>query len=70
MSTWTTCIKIKRTDNVTIGLTELDRDLVIGGVTYTSAAGYSPSSYSTNATMSVNYADLEGLLGFAGVTRE
>lgn len=70
MSTWTTCVKIKRTDNVTIGLTELDKNLTIGGVTYVSAAGYSPSTYSSNSTMSVNHADIEGLLGFAGVTRE
>ncbi len=70
MTTWTTCVKIKRTDNVTIGLTELDRDLLIGGVNYVSAAGYSPSTYQSNSSMSVNYADLEGLLGFAGITRE
>ena len=70
MSTWTTCVKIKRTDNVTIGLTELDRDIQIGGVTYVSATGYNPSTYSSNSSMSVNYADLEGLLGMTGVTRE
>jgi uncharacterized phage protein (TIGR02218 family) len=70
MSTWTTCIKVKRTDGVTIGLTELDKDLQIGGVTYNSASGYSPSTYASSSSLSVNYADIEGILEFAGVSRE
>lgn len=70
MSTWTTCIKIKRVDGETLGLTELDRSLNIAGVEYISAAGYSPSNFTTNSSMSVNHADVEGLLGYAGVSRE
>ena len=69
MSTWTTCLRITRTDGQVIGLTELDRDLVVNSKTYISASGYTPSNYSSTSTMSTNYADIEGLLGLAGVTR-
>jgi uncharacterized phage protein (TIGR02218 family) len=69
LSTWTTCLKITRTDGQVIGLTELDKDLTINSKTYTSASGYTPSNYSSTSTLSTNYADIEGLLGLAGVSR-
>lgn len=70
MSTWTTCIKIRKTDGSSIGLTDLDTDINIDGLNYITASGYNASTYSTNSSLSVNYADVEGLLGVAGITRE
>lgn len=67
---WTTCIKITRRDTTVIGLTDLDVDLTISGVTYKSAAGYTPTTLSASSDMSVDTADVEGILAAAGVERE
>ena len=70
MTTWTTCLKITRTDATVIGITDLDVDLVIDGVTYVAGAGYTPSTFSSSSELSVDYADVEGLLDVAGVDRD
>lgn len=67
---WTTCLKITRTDGAMLGLTELDRPIVIDGVEYRSAAGYTPTTYSSGDGLAVDNADVEGLLDVAGVARE
>lgn len=51
------------------GITDLDQDLTIDKVPYKSAAGYSPTEYTTDNQLSVNNADLEGILSTLGVTR-
>jgi len=68
-TTWTTCLKITRADGVTLGLTELDRALTIDGLTYQSAAGYTPTTYSSSDGLAVDNADVEGLLDAAGIDR-
>lgn len=69
MTTWATCLKITRSDATVVGLTEHDVDLVIAGVTYSSAAGYTPSTLSASSDLSADYADVEGILDAAGVDR-
>ena len=70
MTTWTTCAKITRTDGVVVGITDLDIDITVGGTTYVSGAGYTPSSYTASADLAVNNADIEGVLSAAGVDRD
>lgn len=69
-TTWTTCVRITRRDGVVIGLTELDRDIAFDGVTYRSAAGYTPTSLARDDGMAAGHADIEGLLAVAGVTHD
>ncbi|MFY9326485.1 MAG: DUF2163 domain-containing protein [Georgfuchsia sp.] len=68
-TTWTSCVKITRHDGVVIGLTELDVPLTIDAVEYLTVSGYTPTTYSTNSELSVNNADVEGLLDAAGIDR-
>lgn len=70
ITTYTTCVKITRTDAVVLGITELDQDLNVSGVDYISAAGYTPTDLDNTSDLSVNNADLEGLLTSVGVERE
>lgn len=70
MTTWTTCLKITRTDGVNVCLTELDHELVIDGLTYKTASGYTPTTYSSSDGLAVDNADVEGLLATAGIDRE
>lgn len=67
---WAHCLKIVRQDGVTIGLTELDKDIVFESVTYLSAAGYTGTETQTTADLSVNNADVEGVLTAIGVDRD
>lgn len=71
MATSTLCnlLKITRVDTTEIGLTDLDIDVVHAGNTYLTAAGYTPTSYSSNDQLSVNNVDIEGVLATAGVQR-
>lgn len=64
----TRCVKITRTDGVTFGFTECDRNLVIDGVTYQSALGFSPTAIQSNSDLSVNNLELGSLLDSNGVT--
>lgn len=58
----TTCWKISRVDGTVMGFTELDQDLVIGGVTYHAATGYTRTAIAGRADLSVDNLNVEGLL--------
>lgn len=68
--TLATCWKLTRTDNVVMGFTDHDTDLVIDAVTYEAASGFTPSAVATNANLASDNLDLQGLLDSEGITEE
>jgi len=63
------CLRIVPITGSPIYLTDHPRDLVMGGHTYLSTAGYEFSGYSATAGFSPASIDVEGIAGAAGVTR-
>lgn len=61
------CWRIQRTDGVILGFTNLDFDLVIDGVTYAAATGFTPSAITTDNTMSVNNLEISSVLNDASI---
>ena len=63
------CLRIVPTAGSPIYLTDRPRDLVMGGHTYLSTAGYEFTGYAATAGFSPASIDVEGIAGAAGVTR-
>lgn len=63
------CLRIVPTAGSPIYLTDHPRDLVMGGHTYLSTAGYEFTGYAATAGFSPASIDVEGIAGAAGVTR-
>ena len=65
------CLRIECTNGLVVRLTRYPVDLVMSNaMVYQSGTGYDFTGYSATATMSPSAIDLEGFLGFAGVTRD
>lgn len=56
------CWKVTRKDGKVFGFTEHDEDLVIDGVTYKAATGFTPSAIEASASLAVDNLDCTGLL--------
>ncbi len=69
-TTYTSCIRIERTDGVILGMTELDKDITFESQLYKSSISYQPTDLAGTASLSVNNADTEGYLSFDGISRE
>ena len=67
-SAW--CCKISRLDGVVLAFTNHDRDLTVGGTTYSAAVGFSPTAVETSSDMSVDNLDIEGVIDDASITLE
>jgi uncharacterized phage protein (TIGR02218 family) len=65
-----TCWKVTRQDGQVFGFTDHDRDLVISGVTYVSATGYSGSAVQSTADLSVDNLEVHGFLDSASITED
>lgn len=63
------CLRILPVTGSPIYLTDHPRDLVMGGHTYLSTAGYEFTGYAATAGFSPASIDVEGIAGAAGVTR-
>ena len=63
------CMRIAPVTGSPIYLTDHPRDLVMGGHTYLSTAGYEFTGYSGAAGFSPASIDLEGIAGASGITR-
>lgn len=61
-TTTATLWRLVRKDGVTLGFTDHDTDIVFGGMTYSAATGYTRTALVSDATLSVDNMDLEGLL--------
>lgn len=62
MTTYASCWKITRQDATVEGYTDHDTDLMFGGVTYLSSAGYAPSAIERNSTLSPNNQEVVGII--------
>lgn len=62
------CWKVTRTDAAVYGFTSVDVDLVVGGITYAAATGFTPSSIDGRADMSVPNLEVSGMLDSAALT--
>ena len=62
------CAKIERRDGEVFGLTELDQDLVIDGVTYKSLHGLSPTAIASDLSFQSNNVELTGLISDNGIS--
>lgn len=56
------CWHIKRTDGVEMGFTNHDRDLVVDGLTYFAASGFTPSAIANSDSLNVDNLEIEGML--------
>jgi len=65
-----TCWKVTREDATVFAFTDHDRDLVIDGVTYLAASGYTASNVVTHAALDVDNLTLEGLLTDDSITED
>lgn len=61
------CWQITRTDGVLLGFTNLDFDLVIDGVIYAAATGFTPSAIATDNSLSVNNLEVNSVLDDASI---
>lgn len=68
VTTLATCWKITRTDGVFSGYTSLDVDLIIDGVTYRAAAGFSRTAINTGSTGGIDNLEVTGFFEDNGVT--
>jgi len=61
-TTLCTIVKLTRRDAVVMGFTDHDTDLVVGGVTYEAAFGYTRSAVSANSTLAVDNMEVLGVI--------
>ena len=68
VTTLATCWKLTRRDAVTLGFTDLDADIVFGGVTYRAASGFSPTAIETTSDFAADNLDVEGMISASAIT--
>lgn len=65
------CLRIVCTNGSTIRVTRYPKDLTMSnGQVYLTGSGFDFTGYESTASLSPSAIDLEGILGYAGVTRE
>lgn len=69
-TTLVTCWKVTRTDGKVFGFTEHDVDLVIDGVTYKAATGFTPSSVVASNNLAVDNLECLGVLDSVDIKEE
>jgi uncharacterized phage protein (TIGR02218 family) len=60
-------VKLTRRDNVVMGFTDHDSNLVVDGVTYQSAIGHTRSALSAKSDLSVDNLQVVGIIDSAGI---
>ncbi len=68
VTTLATCWKITRVDGTVMGFTDATEDLVVSGVTYKAATGFTPSAVKTPSDASVPNIDVYGMLNSSAIT--
>lgn len=63
-----TCWRITRRDAVVLGFTDHSADLVIGGIVYQAALGYSATDVTTSGDLSVDNLNLQGFIDSPSIT--
>lgn len=67
-TTLATCWKCTRLDGTVYGFTDHDQDLVVSGVTYDAATGYTRSAIKTTGALNVDGLDLDGAFDSSAIT--
>jgi uncharacterized phage protein (TIGR02218 family) len=62
------CWKVTRADAQVFGFTSVDQDLLISGVTYAAASGFTPTAIDGKADLSVPNLEVVGMLDSAAIT--
>lgn len=57
-----TCWKLTRRDNLVLGFTSHDRDIIFGGVNYLAGVGFVPTAIASNSELSVDNMEIEGMV--------
>lgn len=70
VTTLATCWKLTRRDGVVMGFTDHDRDIVVSGLTYQAATGFTPTAIAGSASLDVDNLDVEGMLDAGAITQE
>ncbi|PHQ68100.1 MAG: hypothetical protein COB92_02065 [Robiginitomaculum sp.] len=60
--------KLIRTDGAVFGFTEHDQDLIVGGITYQAASGFSPSDIDSRLGFALDNSSVQGLLSSDVIT--
>lgn len=68
LTTIALCWRVERRDGVTLGLTDHDRDLAVGGLIYRAAPGMTPSAIRRQAGLQADTMDVAGALSAAAIT--
>lgn len=64
------CWRVARKDGVVLGFTDHDRDLVIEGVTYKAATGFTATAIEDQLGLAVSNLDVDGALSSAAITED
>lgn len=67
-TTLATCWKVTRTDSTVFGFTDHDSDLIVDGVTYKAATGYSRTATQAKPDLSVDNLELEAAFSDDAIT--
>lgn len=67
-TTLATCWKVTRVDAQVFGFTSAAQDLLLSGVTYAAATGFTPTNIETNAALSVDNLEVNSVLDASAVT--
>lgn len=70
VATLATCWRVARLDEVVLGFTTHDRDLVIGTIRYRAASGFLPTSIAATAGLEVDNLDVTGALSSASLNED
>jgi uncharacterized phage protein (TIGR02218 family) len=70
VTTLALCYRLTRTDGVVLTFTSLDKDLLLGGVTYRATTSLSSTAIESTADLRVDNLDVEGILSDDSITAE
>ena len=70
VTTLATCWKVTRRDASIAGFTDHDVDVIVDGVTYRAASGFTPTAIESTADLSVDNLDVEGMLSSDAIGEE
>jgi len=68
VTTMATCWDITRIDGTVLAFTDHDQDLIVSGLTYKAATGYTRTAMKSDPTMAVDNIDVVGILDSAAIT--
>ena len=63
------CFRLTLTDGTVMGFTSHDQDLIISGVTYEAATGFTPTAASSSRDMAVDNMDVDGIIDSDKITK-